>query len=217
MPGQLWYGYLDESGDVAPFTGSRHLIVTILLTPNARPIELHVKRARMALGRKTRPDEMKATAVETTVVQRLLQAIIDENTEIIAVVADKRAIRRPPDDPEDIYREVMAQAVRICVERHPHVDLWFDKRYTKPTLRHLLEKTIRDRIADIPQQAMLLYQEDSQRQRGLQAVDHVAWAFYQKYERDDDRFYQILKRKIVSEEVLARSVVENQKAVLPGP
>ena len=206
MPDQPWYGYLDESGDVAPFRGSRHLIVTILLTPNPRPIELHVKRARKALGRKARPDEMKATAVETTVVQRLLQAIIDENTEIIAVVADKQAILRPPDDPEDIYREVVAQAVRCCVERHPHVELWFDKRYTKPTLRHLLEKTIRERIADIPQQVMLLHQEDSQQQRGLQAVDHVAWAFYQKYERDDDRFYQILRRKVVSEEVIVREL-----------
>jgi hypothetical protein len=206
MTGQLWYGYLDEAGDVAPFGGSRCLVVAVLLTLDPRPIELHIKRARKTLGRKAKVDEMKATAVETSVTLRLLQALIDEEIEILTTVVDKRNIRRPPVDPEDIYRELVTRTIRRCLERHPEIELWLDKRYTKPALRRLLEKTVREQVVDIPQQVLLIHQEDSQQHRGLQAVDHVAWALYQKHERNDDRLYQVIKEKIVSEEVILRSL-----------
>ncbi len=75
---QLWYGYLDESGDTALFSGSQYLIVAVLLTTSPRALELHIKRARSTLGRRARTDEFKATAVETAVTRRLLGAIIDE-------------------------------------------------------------------------------------------------------------------------------------------
>ncbi len=98
IPTQLWYGYLDESGDVALFSGGRCLVVAVLLTTTPRPIELHVKRARKTLGRRARPDELKATQVETGVTKRLLQAVMDEDIEIMAVVIDKQAILRSPVD-----------------------------------------------------------------------------------------------------------------------
>jgi len=158
---------------VALFSGSRRLVVAVLLTTTPRPIELHVKRARKTLGRRARPDELKATQVETAVTKRLLQAIMDENIEIVVVVVDKEVILRPPVDPEDMYREAVARAVRCCVERHSRLELWLDKRYTKAALRHLLEKTIRERMVGISGQMVLLHQEDSRRRRGLQAVDHV--------------------------------------------
>ncbi len=201
-PIQLWYGYLDESGDVAIFSGGRYLVVALLLTTNPRPIDLHIKRARKTLGRRAKPDEMKATQVERGVTERLLESMLDEDIEIVAVVIDKQSILRPPVDPEDMYREAVARGIRYCVERHSHIELWLDKRYTKPTLRHALEKTIRERIADIPEQVVLLYQEDSRRERGLQAVDHIAWSFYQRYERRDNSLYDIFEGKVVAEDVV---------------
>ena len=95
------------------------------------------------------------------------------------------------------------RAVRHCVERHPRLELWLDKRYTKPAMRHRLEKTLREGMAGLPQQVVLLHQEDSRKQRGLQAVDHVAWALYQKYERGNDHLYRILEGKVVVEEVVS--------------
>ena len=207
----LYYGFLDESGDVVPFSGSRHLVIAVLITRNPRPIEpcpeqsrrVHVKRARRSLRRRARIDELKAADVETTVTERLLRAIAEEDVEIMVVIVNKQAILRPPADSEDIYREAVTRVVRHGVERHPRLELWLDKRYTKPALRHRLEKTIREGIAGLSQQVVLLHQEDSWKQRGLQAVDHVAWALYQKYERGDDRLYKIFEAKVVVEEVVS--------------
>ena len=196
------YGYLDESDDVVPFSGSRYLVIAVLITRTPRPIELHVKRTRKGLGRRARPDELKAADLETTVIERLLKAIAEEDVEIMAVIVDKQAILRPPADAEDIYREAVTRVVRHCVERHPRLELWLDKRYTKPALRDRLERTLREGIADLAQQVVLVHQEDSRKQKGLQAVDHVAWALYQKYERGG-RLHQILEGKIVVEEVVS--------------
>ncbi len=198
------YGYLDESGDVNPFAGSRHLVVAVLIARNPRPVELHVKRIRRQLKRRARADELKAADAETAVTERLLKAIAGEDIEIIAVIVDKRAIVRPPADPEDICCEAVRRVVRHCVERHPRLDLWLDKRYTKPALRHQLERTLREGIADLAHQVVLVHQEDSQKQRGLQAVDHVAWSLFQKYEHGNDRLHKILESAVIVEEVVSR-------------
>jgi len=202
----LQYGYLDESGDVAPYSGSRFLIVAILITKDPRPIELHVKRTHRSLGRQARGDELKAADLETAITERLLAALVDEDIEIVAIIVDKRAILRPPQDTEDIYREAATQAVKRCVERHPRLELWLDKRYTKPALRNRLEKTIREGIADLTHQVILIHQEDSRKHKGLQAADHIAWAFYQKYERANDALYRILERKIGVEKIVSRAL-----------
>jgi hypothetical protein len=196
------YGFLDESGGADPFSGSHFLVVAVLTTKIPRPIELHVKRARKSLGRKARPDEMKAAGLEERVIERLLHSIVEEDVEIVAVIVDKQAILRPPKDPEDIYREAVTRAVAHCVQRWPRVELFLDKRYTKRSLRHELERMIREGIAHLPQEVVLIRQEDSRNKKELQAVDHVAWAIYQKYEAEDDRFYTMIRNKIVVEEVI---------------
>jgi len=196
------YGFLDESGGADPFSGSHFIVVAVLTTNVPRPIELHIKRARKSLRRKARPDEMKATVLEGRVIERLLQSIAEEDVEIVAVIVDKRAILRPPDDPEDIYREAVTRAVTYCVERWPRIELFLDKRYTKRSLRHELERVIREGIAGLPQEVVLIRQEDSRNRKELQAVDHIAWAIFQKYEAGDHRFYNIVKDKIVVEEVV---------------
>lgn len=90
---KMRYGFLDESGGADPFSGSHFLIVAVLSTDVPRPIELHVKRARKSLGRRARPDEMKAAVLEERVIERLLRSIVEEDVEIVLVIADNRYCR----------------------------------------------------------------------------------------------------------------------------
>jgi len=201
------YGFLDESGNVDPFSGTRFLVVTVLSTLAPRSIELHVKRARKSLGKKPAPSEMKASTSEPRIVERLLKAIAQESVEIVAVVVDKQNILRPPGDPEDIYRMAVTKAIRHCVERWPRSTFYLDKRYTKTVLGyHQLEEAIREGLVGAPQEVVLIRQEDSLVRKELQAVDHVAWAFFQKCERDDDRFYEVIEDKVLVEELVKREL-----------
>lgn len=90
------YAYLDESGDVAPFSGSRFLVVAVLVTETPRTVELQVKRVRQSLGRKVRPQELKATWSELRVIERFLGSINRDDISVVAVVVDKRTIVRRP-------------------------------------------------------------------------------------------------------------------------
>jgi len=200
----MYYGFLDEAGGADPFSGSRFLVVAVLATNAPRPIELHVKRARKRLREKPASGEIKATHSREHVIERLLTALDREDIQIVAEIVDKRAIVRPPEDPEDIYRLTVARAVSHCVVRWPRFDLYLDKRYTKRKLRYALERFIREAISGLPQEVILISQEDSVRRKELQAVDYVAWAIFQKYERGDNRFFQIIADKVVMEDVLEK-------------
>jgi hypothetical protein len=63
---------------------------------------------------------------------------------------------------------------------------------------------IREEIDDLPQKVVLIRQLSSQSQCGLQAADFIAWAFFQKYERGDGRFVDVLASRIVQEEVIIK-------------
>lgn len=199
----MHYAYLDESGDVAPFSGSRFLVVAVLVTETPRPIELHVKRARQSLGRKAPSEELKATWCEPQVIERLLHSIAEEDVHIVAVVVNKRAIVRPPVDFEDIYRTAVARAVRHCLARWPHIHLYLDKRYTNPKLRRALERAVDKALAPNTHTGLLIWHEDSRGQLCLQAVDAVAWAIARKYEWSDARAYAQIAGRILVEDVIA--------------
>ena len=96
----------------------------------------------------------------------------------------------------------MVRAIQLCVERWPRLKVIIDKRYTHEYLRQKLEWQIREGIADIKGQAVVIHQVDSMRAKGLQAVDYVAWAFWQKYQRGDESYCQIIKDKVIVEEVI---------------
>ena len=79
-------------------------------------------------------------------------------------------------------------------------------RFTAPRVverfMKMLESVVRNTIADISGQVVLIEMIDSTSRLELQAVDFVAWAFWQKYERGDDRFARLLAARVRVEDVL---------------
>jgi hypothetical protein len=145
---------------------------------------------------------MKAKKSREQIILRLLNEVNKADVAIVAVVVDQKAIVHPPKVSEDIYRIAATRAVHHVVQRWPVVEICLDRRYTNEALRDRLEQHIREGIADIPRQIVMIRQEDSIKRKELQLVDFVAWAFFQKYEKNDDRFYQVIAPKIVKEELL---------------
>ena len=200
------YAFVDESGTADPFSGSRYLVIALPATTAPRTVGRIVRRALKRYGASLASGEMKADASREIVVRRVLAALAKQDIAILAVALDKRQITRPPDDPEDIYRHAVSAVIGHAVSRWPRVDIYLDKRYTVKRLRYRLEREIREAIASLPQQVVIIRQEDSVASKELQAVDYVAWAFFQKYERGDSRFYDIIARRVLVEEVMSRAL-----------
>jgi len=80
---------------------------------------------------------------------RLLQELVKEDIQIVAIVVDQRAIVKTPDEKENIYRKAVSRAIYHLVRRWPRNQICLDQRYTKNQLRFELEKRIREEIDDL--------------------------------------------------------------------
>ena len=200
----LHYAFIDESGTVGVTAGTHFFVVAVLTSTQPRDLELPVRRALKKFGRSLTKGEMKATHTSEKANLRMLEAIAGRDVSILAVIVNQQEIRRPPNDLEEIYRQAVTRVIRILVGRFPKVEICLDKRYTHEPLRYGLEKYIRENLVDVSRQLVLIRQESSQARKELQAVDAVAWAFFQKYERGDSRFYDVIASKVIAEELIER-------------
>lgn len=220
MNATLYYAFMDESGTVGAATGTHFLVVAATSLSNPRDIEKPIRRAfRHALkkiGSKFAPNEVKAADSDEASVLRLLSEIAEKDITIVATIVDQYAIRIPPKDMEEIYRQATAWTVRRLAEDFPRLDLSIDRRYTNAHLRHLLEKAIRDEIENLPRQNVIIQQENSVLRKELQAADAIVWAIFQKYERDDSRFYDVIESKIADETIIKQSDWLKRKSPLRG-
>ena len=195
------FGFADESGSVTRYSQDRYLIVAIIVTAEPRRIAQLVHRAQRSLRRKPSSGEMKAATSEESVIRRMLRALADENISVVIVAGDRDQHSAGLDEPERFYRQVMAQAVRLCVVRWPELELVIDKRYTTLALRTELEKEIRRALQDVPQQLLLIRQEDSHSRKELQAADFIAWAFGRKYNQEEGQWTAPLRDRVMVESI----------------
>ena len=191
-------GFIDESGTISPGDASDVYTIALLLTHDPRPVEALIRRLRQSLHRRERTSELKAAQSDPTIIRRLLTRIGETESEIYIIVVDK--IDMISGQSELIYQGAVARVVRHCLEYHPEVQLFLDKRYTKRSQRLQLEQTIREAIADVSGQVVLLEQAESWSVPGLQAVDFVAWAFQQKHAFGKPWAAEILADNTVVEE-----------------
>lgn len=176
--------FVDESGSPSPAGGGRFLAVAVLVLESSRAIELHVRRARRSLHRRSPSSELKAAQADESMIRRFLRALADEPGEIYGAILDKR--RLVPAGAEAAYRSTVAEAVALAAARHPNLRITIDRRYTQSHQRLQLELTIREAIAALPHQLVIIEQTDSTADPGLQAADFVAWALRRQAEGDDE-------------------------------
>jgi len=202
MTDLMQYAFIDESGTVGIPGGTHFLVVALLKTGQPRDIEMPVRRVLKKYGPSLSRGEIKAADFEEKAVARLLEAIAKQDVSILTTIVDQSVIVKPPEEMEEIYRQAVAKTVYHLVERCPRVNICLDRRYTNERHRFELETQIRESIQDLPQKVVLIRQENSMSRKELQAVDAVAWALFQKYERNNGAFYDIISSRVVSEEVI---------------
>lgn len=212
MSEPLHLAYIDEAGNVVPSGRSHILVVAALGMLKSPAIARIIRKAQKTVGSSLASGELKAKKEQSGRIGKLLAALAKEPIEIYAVIVDQEVLERLPQDPEDVYRWAVARLAAKIVRRYPAVELILDRRYTKEHLRYLLEKSIREQIMSLPQRYVMVRQEDSVACKELQAVDVLAWALFQKYERGDSRFYDRIAALVIEEELVTRPVWERSQA-----
>lgn len=210
----LWYGYIDESGDPAPFS-IQPLVIVALLTQSPRDLELLIKRVFKKTGKRLRGGELKASNMEDHIIFRVLKGISRLQVSIFAVEVDKSTILKPPKDIETLYAWAMAQLIQLCMVHHPRMEFFLDKRYNNNDRKIWLERIIRDELVDMQAISLLIVQEDSIACKPLQAVDFLAWAAGKNSQGNPD-FWNVVEEKVECYEVISRDSIKNTRRAHPG-
>ncbi len=204
----MHYAFGDEASGLGP--GSNYFVFSMLVVPHGHPVETQIKRLMRRMGKRLGGNEIKATHVGKPVVKQLLRSMVRFDFSVVAVIVDKRGVVFT--DPEKVYRQTVALAVRRCAERWPSLDIILDKHYTSPGPQAKLDREITSALTDEQRARVRVRPGIFYQIKPLQAADCLVWAIWRKYERGDDDLYRIVTDKIVSEEI----VRGKRKSGLPG-
>ena len=186
--------FVDESGAPSPAAGGSFLAVAVLVVESSRDIDLHVRRARRSLHRKAPASELKAAQTDERVIRRLLESIAEEPCAIFGLILDKRGLTAERAEPG--YQRAVAEAIALAVAQYPELRVTIDRRYTRLRQREQLEVAIRQAIAAISHQVVIIEQADSMAHPGLQAADFVAWALRRQAEGANE-WAEIFQERVV--------------------
>jgi len=194
----------DEAGDTgASPRSSRYLAVAGIVCPDLMPLRRAVMRTRKSLGKKLQDiPELKAWHTPAKIIVGFLMRLAELDIQIYAVILDKHSAKRS-EDAENAYRLVYAEAIKQVLADHPRCSVVMDQRYTKPSLREKLAQAILIGV-NSPDVAMSLAFADSQQESALQAADAVIWSVFQKYERGDRTFHDLIATRIEKEILLLK-------------
>lgn len=198
---KLHYGFLDESGilSISPGEG-RYFVLVVLLVGSPTEIQDVFRVARKRGKKKYKVHRIfKAHKESPGFIKLVLTELAKRKVEIVIGVWDKRKAKRKLTKNE-IYATLIAKTVRLGVELHPKLNLVIHKRYTHPAIRDAIDSKIIQTCTSA--QFLSLRHNTEIERKELELVDAVAWACFQKYNRKDLQFYNLIEGKIKKESKL---------------
>jgi hypothetical protein len=200
-----YFLFVDDSGDLGRYTdgggSSRYFLLGALGTANKRALEKCVKKVHDPLQKKRKKHMgvLHACREKDVTRKKLLLLLAERECEVFAVIVDKKK-RSVPGDKLSLYAEVLLRLLKLCLKER------------KASVVHVVlsrpgtGKAIRERFVSLVTQwaaqngtTLNVSVRGLEEEKGLQAVDFVSWAFFRKYEHQEDGYYQIFQKNVVEE------------------
>lgn len=196
----MHYCFIDESGDLGfGRNSSDWFFLVALVTTNKRDLEKVVKKVwKVVIEKNNKTNELHATKEKDSTRRRLLLLISKlENCGIIILLVKKEKLLHHQVSAHEFYCETLAYLISEIVQKGTFLDLEIvlDKKETSKTLNQKLLNLLRSNLSN----TVTIILENSHHEKGLQAVDFIAWAIFQKYQRKNDTFYNLIKKQILKE------------------
>lgn len=207
------YLYVDESG--LPRLTARYrgvFLTTAIRLSDLGPLRrLFGRVRRYSLSKRSRIlSEVKVSAASDRFRRALYTGLAElEGLAISTLVVRVTELPYPLCQHEGIlYAHMVTGVATRCLEgtSSPVVYLALDRRDTPGLTSVQLTAHLQAGLGThlVPGGHLEIYHRDSTTDVGLQAADFVSWALYQKYQRNDVRWYEFIASRIISERVLFR-------------
>jgi len=204
----MTYIYFDESGDLgfdfSKKRTSKHILVVFLIVKDKRPISALVKKVFKTLPpahKRKNNGTLHAHHEKSSTIKRMLYALATKNIKVATMRLDKRKLLILS-NPNDIYTNIVI-ALLNKLYANGHLDNTNDIKLIasrRNTSKHLNDQFTENILNKIPEDITLdVSIEKPSDDKCLQAVDFISWSFWQKYERDDNTYSEIISNFVIDE------------------
>jgi hypothetical protein len=206
---------MDESGDLgfdfSKSKTSKCFIVTFLLSSQARQMDKIVRKTMKGFSKveiKRNSGVLHAFKERDIIVSKLLEQLARKDARIITMCFDKTRLHEHLNDEKHILYNYIVNILldKIITDKllpiNENIEFVVSKRETSKYLNENFVKYIEKRSGRKHDLNLSISLKKPHEAKGLQVVDFVSWAIYQKYEHNNNEFYDIIKDMIVSESAL---------------
>lgn len=207
----MLYIFLDESGDLGFSEQSSHwFVLTVVLTNNHRRIEKCVKKIHRGLNKKYKKiKELHAYHSDAITKKRALRLLLEvDDLQIYCIILNKKKVYIDLRNQKNYLYNYTANILldRIhskgIIKNNNKALIYIDQRETNKFLKKNFENYLSNNLAKRGNSNFEIKIKASHTEKCLQAVDFISWAIFRKYERGDYEYYEIIKNKIIGENLL---------------
>ena len=207
----MFYVFLDESGDLGfSNKSSRWFILTMVFTSNHRKIEKCIKKVHHNLKKKyKRVAELHAYHSDAITKKRILQLLsVTEDLKILCIVLNKKKVYVDLQNQKTLLYNYTANILldrlsnKKVYNTEDKIQICIDQRETNKFLKENFKDYLNNNLAKRGNNNFEIKIRPSQTEKCLQAVDFISWAIFRKYERNDYEYYELIKNKVIEENLL---------------
>jgi hypothetical protein len=196
--------FMDESGDTGfkfRLSSSRYFVLTMVIFDSLEAAEKAndtIKNIRQTLKRSESLEFKFSTGTNDETKRVFLRALAKQDFHYRSVVVDKNVlIKREPQNPEEsLYMLVADQLFLRAEARVQNAAVFIDRTAKSKSFIQDFNKYLRKKLnTDMHKLIGEIRHKDSRSNNLLQLADMICGAIYRKYNRKEDSFYNLIKKR----------------------
>ncbi|MFA6160058.1 MAG: DUF3800 domain-containing protein [Parcubacteria group bacterium] len=208
------YIFLDESGDLgfnSNKKSSKYFVVTFLFVENKGPIEKVIKKVARNLSRrelKKYVGVLHACKEKPKTITKVLSMLSEKDISVLSIYLNKAKVYTKLQDEKHVLYNYVSNILldrllsKKLIPINSQVHLIASRRETNKFLNINFKNYLKNQVKNNHKVNINIEVKIPSGEKCLQAVDFICWAIYQKRERGDESYYNIIKQKIVEESPL---------------
>ncbi|MDZ7799084.1 MAG: DUF3800 domain-containing protein [Patescibacteria group bacterium] len=203
--------FLDESGDLGfSKRSSDWFIITMVITNYHRSVEKCVKKVHRGLKKKyKRVGELHAYHSDSMTKKRVLRNLSEiYDLNVLSIILNKKKVHIDLQNQKNYLYNYTANILldrlnkKKVLPENRQINIYIDQKETNKFLKKNFLDDLRKSLAKWENKQFDIKIKPSHTEKCLQAVDFISWAIFRKYESNDYEFYEIIKNKIIGENLL---------------
>lgn len=206
--------FLDESGDLGfnpKKKSSKYFVVTFMFVENKGPVEKVIKKSARSLSRKDLKKYigvLHACKEKPKTRTKILAALNEKKISVVSIYLNKKKVYTKLKDEKHVLYNYVTNILldRIFTKKliplNSPIYLIASRRETNKFLNHNFKNYLKGQVKNNHKLDIHIDIKPPSGEKCLQAVDFICWAIYQKREKGDESYFNLIKDKVIEESPL---------------